>query len=75
MKWVADVTHPRSLHCVIERQILHDLTQHQDVEGYYLYVYEDDKDIYDGLQDTLEWAINEALEEFSIPKDAWKQIE
>lgn len=43
--------------------------------GFYFYVFEDGKCIYDTLQDTLEIAIECALEEFNVPKEAWEKIE
>lgn len=43
--------------------------------GFYLYVFESDKYIYDYLQDTLEIAMECAWEDFGVPKEAWKQIE
>ena len=50
-------------------------TRHYEIEfdphvGYYLYVFEGSKCIQDYLQDTLEIAIECALEDFGVPKDA-----
>lgn len=45
--------------------------------GFYLYVYNDgdERCIRDHLQDTLEIAKRQALEDYEVPEDAWKQIE
>jgi hypothetical protein len=43
--------------------------------GFYLYVFEDGKCIRDYLQDTLELAMKYALEDFGVPKDAWKKVD
>lgn len=67
MKWIArEVTSRGRVDCTIE---------HDHYAGYYLYVYINGVDCYDYLQDTLEIAIDQALEQFGIPKDAWKKVE
>ncbi|HLY68705.1 MAG TPA: hypothetical protein VKR53_03180 [Puia sp.] len=43
--------------------------------GFYLYVFEGDRCIYDYLQDTLEIAMECAWEDFGVPKNAWKKSE
>ena len=43
--------------------------------GFYLFVFEDNKCIYDHLQDTLEIAIECAWEEYGVSKNKWKKIE
>ncbi|MEW6451900.1 MAG: hypothetical protein AB1490_14685 [Pseudomonadota bacterium] len=43
--------------------------------GFYLYVYEDDRCVRDHLQDSLELAVQQAFEEFSVPKDSWQRAE
>lgn len=43
--------------------------------GFYLYVYQKDKCIYDHLQDTLEIASESAWEDYGVPKNSWKQVE
>ena len=43
--------------------------------GFYLYVFENDKCIYDLLQDTFEIAIESAWEDYGVPKNAWEKIE
>jgi len=42
--------------------------------GFYLYVFEDDKCIYDSLQDTFEIAVECAWEDYNVPKASWKKI-
>ena len=37
--------------------------------GWYLYVYEDGRNTYDYLQDTLEIAMSQAEEDFGVPMD------
>lgn len=45
--------------------------------GYYLYVYEisTNKCIADHLQDTLDFAKDDALEIYGVPLDSWKAVE
>lgn len=43
--------------------------------GYYLYVWEGDTCVFDDLQDTLEWSITVAHDEYGVPKDAWRQVD
>lgn len=77
MKWVADIKgHEKVARCEIERQLLTSLTKNvPDQFGYYLYVWENGGDAHDYMQDTLEIAIEQAFEDFSIPKSAWKKVE
>lgn len=49
--------------------------EHDWVIGFYLYVFEGENCIGDYLQDTFEVAIESALENYDVPKDAWKQVE
>lgn len=41
--------------------------------GWYLFMYEDGKDIYDTLQDTLKDCQEFALEEFDVPLSSWEK--
>lgn len=66
MKWEAEISHPKPLRFIID---------FDEFVGYYLYVYEGEKNTYDFLQDTLYWAKQQAFEDFGVPWDAWKQIE
>lgn len=43
--------------------------------GFYLYVFEGNKCIYDHLQDRFEIAVECALEDYGLPTDAWGKIE
>jgi hypothetical protein len=43
--------------------------------GFNLYVFENDKCISDYIQNTLEIVKNFAYEKYSIPKDAWHEID
>jgi hypothetical protein len=45
--------------------------EHDKSVGYYLYVFEDERCVYDYLQDTLEIAREQASRQFNVPKDAW----
>jgi len=45
------------------------------VVGFYFYVFEDGKCIGDQLQDTLDVAIQSALDDYDVPKDAWRKVE
>ncbi|MGE0669381.1 MAG: hypothetical protein AB7H48_00405 [Parachlamydiales bacterium] len=42
--------------------------------GYYLYVYENSKCIRDYLNDSLELALEYALEDFGVPLELWEKI-
>lgn len=66
MKWQADpeALRPRSF------EIKHDLSA-----GFYLYVFENGKCIRDQLQETFEFAIESASEDYDVPKDAWRKVE
>jgi hypothetical protein len=42
--------------------------------GFYLYVFENNKCTRDYLQDSLEAAKSQAMEEFGVPTDSWKRV-
>ncbi len=42
--------------------------------GAYLFVYENSKDIYDYLQDSIKDCMEFAEEEFGVPIDSWNEI-
>jgi hypothetical protein len=65
MKWTATIYKPEYRECVIE---------YDDAVGYYLYIYENNCS-FDYLQGTLEIAMKQAFEDFSVPLDAWKQVD
>ena len=48
--------------------------EHDPLVGFYFYVFEGDKCIRDHLQDTFEIAVEVALEDYAVPKEAWKKI-
>ena len=76
MKWVADITHPKPMHFVIEQQTLRSLIAGQpDQLGFYIYVYENGRAIYDYLQDNLEQAKGFSFRKFHVPVTAWQQVE
>jgi hypothetical protein len=76
MKWTAETKTPKARRFVIEKQLLRSLTPGEaDMDGYYLFVWEEERCLYDYLQDTLEIAMEQALEEFGVPLDAWKRVE
>lgn len=75
MKWTAEVALPKSRSFIIECFTSRDLITGAAVNGYYLYVYENGKNIYDYLQDTFEIAVDQAADQFGVPKDAWKQVD
>jgi hypothetical protein len=51
------------------------LIEHDLLEvGAYLRVYENGKDTADHLQDSVQDCIEFALEEFSVPRDAWSEM-
>jgi len=43
--------------------------------GFYLYVFENGKCIRDHLQDSFEIAVESAMEDYDVPKDAWREVE
>ena len=49
--------------------------RHDPSVGFYLYVFEGDNCIRDYLQDTLEIAMECALEDYGVSKNAWKKVE
>jgi hypothetical protein len=75
MKWIANIPQPAQLRFVIERQLFRDMITQQDVEGFYLYVYLGDVCIRDHLQDTYEIVLDQAFEDYNVPKDVWRRIE
>ena len=62
MKWTARIERPKLMHFIIE---------YDDLVGYYLYAYENDINVADYLQDTLEVAKKQAWEDFLVPLDSW----
>lgn len=66
MKWRVNVKFSKNWHYEIK---------YDPSVGFYLYVFENNKCIYDALQDSLKFAIEFAHEKFGIPKDAWKKID
>ena len=66
MKWMADASSLKPRRYEIN---------YDPFVGFYLVVYENDKCICDHLQDTLEIAIECALEDYGVPKDLWKKVE
>ncbi len=76
MKWIADIALPKPMHFVIEQQKLTSLMPGvPDQFGYYLFVFENGRDLYDYMQDELEIAIDFAFSKFGVPKEAWRQVE
>jgi hypothetical protein len=65
MKWRADSESLKPRYY----EIIHD-----PPAGNYLYVFERDKCVRDYLQDSLESAIDCALEDFGVPKDVWTKV-
>lgn len=65
MKWIADCG-PKSRRF----EIVHD-----PAVGYYLYVFENEKCVRDHLQDTLDTAIDNALEDYQLPRSAWMAVQ
>lgn len=58
-----------------EFQNLRVLIEEDFVEvGWQMYVYKNGKDIYDNVQDTLLKCQEEALEEFGITIESWKEV-
>jgi len=67
MKWAADYKDQKDRKFVIK---------HGQKAGYYLYAYNKiGGEFFDGLQVTLQFAKEDALAEFGVPLEAWKQVE
>ncbi len=49
--------------------------KHDPLVGFYLYVFEGGRCARDDLHDTLEIAVQSALEDYGVPKDAWRAVE
>lgn len=49
--------------------------KHDPLVGFYLYVFEGGKCIRDYLQDTFEIAVESAMEDYNVPKEAWRKVE
>ncbi|MCP5362261.1 MAG: hypothetical protein H6908_06495 [Hyphomicrobiales bacterium] len=76
MKWEAVITTPKYLRCVIEHEQFTNIIDNTPLEGFYLYVYDkDEKNTHDYLQDTFQFAVEQASEDFGVPETAWRRIE
>ena len=75
MKWSAEIKSPKPLRFIIEQVQMHNVTERKETAGFYLYVYENERCTHDYLQDTLEMAMTQAFEDFSVPKDVWRKLE
>jgi hypothetical protein len=74
MEWIANITYPKPMSFVIKGFTSRDIISGIPVEGYYIYVYENGRNVYDYLQDSLEQAKDFAFRKFQVPTSAWKQI-
>ena len=66
MNWMADAPFLKRRRCEIK---------YDTFAGFYLFVYENDKCIRDHLQDTLEIAMDCALEDYGVSKSLWQKVE
>lgn len=66
MKWIADAPSFKSKRYEV---------RYDSSVGFYLFVYENDKCVPDHLQDTLEIAMECALEDYGVSKSLWQKIE
>ncbi len=74
MKWIAETSQPYRRYVIEKEEYTIERSREQVIE-YKLIVYDQNGfDFYDGLQDTLDFAKQEALEEFGLPLTAWRQI-
>lgn len=76
MRWTAEIRSPTLLKFTIEEETLRNLTDKRDERGFYLYVYDGKTGIntHDYLQDTLDIAKQQALEDFGVPLDSWVEV-
>ena len=65
MKWHAPSELNKSRYYEIEQDPL---------VGFYLYVFEDGKCIYDDLQDTLEFAMECAWKDYGVRRETWELV-
>ena len=66
MKMIAEPTNLKPRHFIIK---------HDELAGFYLYVYENERCVRDHLQDTLDLAIELALKDYLVPKESWKRVD
>lgn len=74
MSWVAEVNEPKHIKGVIEEDRLLNVAQGSYETAYNLYIYENKNqfDSWDYSMGTLESAMQQALEQFKIPINAWQ---
>lgn len=72
MKWSAEVQNRKY---TIDQEEWKDGDTGEVVYQYTLGVWQDKKCIDHQHQDTLEITIDSALEDYGVPKDAWRQVE
>ena len=65
-KWVSESGGERSKRFVIEED---------EGIGFYLYVFDGEKCVKDYLQDTLDFAIEQAEEDFGVCRETWKPVD
>lgn len=65
MRLIAEPEHLKPRHFVIKAD---------ESVGFYLLVYENGRCVQDHLQDTLELAIDQAFNDYHVPKEAWKRL-
>ena len=66
MKWSAEPKFLKPRHFEIKED---------PIAGFYLYVFDGNKCVYDHLQDTFEIALENAWEDYGVPKNAWRKKE
>lgn len=70
--WVSSYVHPEKWTFVIEKELMRDIINQEDIEGYYLRVSDSNSnDLYNYLQDELDVAQDQAFEKFGVPLDSW----
>lgn len=75
MEWRAEIIHPKPLKFVIVKEWFTNIIASEPGQyGYYFYVYENGRNTYDYLQDTLEIAMEQAFEQFAVPYEAWRKV-
>jgi len=74
MKWISSYNSSNKKY-IIERE---DFRTNNSSDIYYQFtfsVWQKNKCIDHDHQDTFEWAITVALEDYGVPKDSWKKVE
>lgn len=87
MKWTSTYQHPDNLNFVIQSEVFTNTSTNEELEWYYVYVYENpefykkdlqskDCGLYqrDHLQHSYEQALSFSESQFGVPEDSWVEV-